>query len=185
LSNRRLVPLNLVALDSAPTGGMRTGDLYFNSVESKVYVYDGEAWIVATGGGTGGGVTASSTAPTEPEEGQGWFDTTSGNLYIYYDDFWIEVGANGGAIGPQGETGVVAATSPLSYDAETKTVSIDTTGLGGATGAGGDEVFFENDVVVSANYTITAGKNAGTFGPITVDTGVTVTIPSGSTWSII
>jgi hypothetical protein len=28
-------------------------------------------------------------------------------------------------------------------------------------------------------------KNAGTFGPISIDDGVTVTIPDGSTWSII
>lgn len=56
---------------------------------------------------------------------------------------------------------------------------------GGATGGGVDEVFIENGTTVSSNYTITAGKNAGTFGPITVNSGVTVTVPSGSTWSIV
>lgn len=56
---------------------------------------------------------------------------------------------------------------------------------GGAAGLGGDKVFWENDQVVSTSYTISAGKNAGTFGPIEVANGVTVTIPSGSVWTII
>jgi hypothetical protein len=56
---------------------------------------------------------------------------------------------------------------------------------GGATGASGNQVFYENDQTVSASYTITAGKNAVTAGPITIGTGITVTVPSGSSWSIV
>ena len=56
---------------------------------------------------------------------------------------------------------------------------------GGATGGGTDEIFIENGQTVTSNYTITTSKNAGTFGPITVNSGVTVTVPSGSTWSIV
>ena len=56
---------------------------------------------------------------------------------------------------------------------------------GGATGGGGNQVFIENDQTVTTNYTVTSNKNAGSFGPITVDTGITVTIPTGSTWSIV
>ena len=51
-------------------------------------------------------------------------------------------------------------------------------------GAGSDKVFYENDQTVTTNYTITSGKNAMSAGPITLDPGVTVTIPSGSEWSI-
>jgi hypothetical protein len=46
-------------------------------------------------------------------------------------------------------------------------------------------VFFENDQSVTNDYTIPSTKNAGTFGPITVDSGVTVTVSSGSVWSIV
>jgi hypothetical protein len=53
------------------------------------------------------------------------------------------------------------------------------------TGGSGDQIFFENGQTVTSNYTVTTGSNAGTFGPITVNSGVTVTIPSGSTWSIV
>jgi hypothetical protein len=56
---------------------------------------------------------------------------------------------------------------------------------GGATGGGANSVFFENDQSVTNDYTIPSTKNAGTFGPITVDSGVTVTVSSGSVWSIV
>jgi hypothetical protein len=56
---------------------------------------------------------------------------------------------------------------------------------GGATGGGGDQVFVENDQVVTVNYTIPSTKNAMSAGPITIDTSVTVTIDTGSTWVIV
>jgi len=56
---------------------------------------------------------------------------------------------------------------------------------GGASGGGPDQVFYENDITVNNDYTITTGRNAMTGGPITIASGVTVTIPSGSTWSIV
>jgi hypothetical protein len=82
---------------------MRTGDLFFNTDDQKVYVYDGTSWVIASGGGGGGAsINSGATAPESPEEGDAWFNTTEGRLYVYYDSFWIEVGANGGAIGPEG-----------------------------------------------------------------------------------
>jgi len=56
---------------------------------------------------------------------------------------------------------------------------------GGATGAGGDQVFYQNGQTVNTSYSITAGTNAGSFGPISVASGATVTVPSGSVWSIV
>lgn len=56
---------------------------------------------------------------------------------------------------------------------------------GGATGGGADQVFIENSQVVTSNYTITSGKSASSTGPITINNGVTVTIPSGSRWVIL
>lgn len=58
-------------------------------------------------------------------------------------------------------------------------------GLGGATGAGGDDVFYENSLTVTTNYTITSGKSAMSAGPITINSGVTVTVPSGSRWVVV
>jgi hypothetical protein len=44
---------------------------------------------------------------------------------------------------------------------------------------------YENSATISANYTIGTGNNAMSAGPITIDTGYTVTVPTGSTWVIV
>lgn len=59
------------------------------------------------------------------------------------------------------------------------------TSVGGATGGGSNAVFYENDQIITTNYTITSGKNAMSTGTITINSGVTVTIPSGSRWVIL
>lgn len=56
---------------------------------------------------------------------------------------------------------------------------------GGATGGGADQIFMENGQTVTANYTLTTNNNAVSAGPITINSGVTVTIPSGSYWTIV
>ena len=55
-------------------------------------------------------------------------------------------------------------------------------GGGGATGGGSDEVFVENEVVVQTSYTIGNGdtKNASAVGPLTVNSGVTITVPANA-----
>lgn len=70
-------------------------------------------------------------------------------------------------------------------------ISTDTSGTlswgvaGGAVGGSTDQVFWENDQAVTTSYAITNGKNAGSFGPITINSGVTVTVGSGETWSVV
>jgi len=56
---------------------------------------------------------------------------------------------------------------------------------GGATGGGGDQVFIENELTVTTDYTLSTNKNALSTGPITINSGVTVTIPSGQRWVIL
>jgi hypothetical protein len=58
-------------------------------------------------------------------------------------------------------------------------------GGGGASGGGSDAVFYENGQTVTTEYTITSSTNAMSAGPITINSGITVTIPSGSTWTIV
>ena len=55
----------------------------------------------------------------------------------------------------------------------------------GATGGGSDKVFWENSNTITTSYTISNNMNAGTFGPVTVNNGVTVTVGSGETWTVI
>jgi hypothetical protein len=56
---------------------------------------------------------------------------------------------------------------------------------GGATGGGADDVFYENGQTVTVSYTLSTGKNAVTAGPVTIDSGITVTIPSGASWVVV
>ena len=56
---------------------------------------------------------------------------------------------------------------------------------GGAVGNGTNEIFWENDQTVTGNYSITNGKNAGSFGPVTIQSGVTVTVGAGETWTVV
>lgn len=58
-------------------------------------------------------------------------------------------------------------------------------GGGGATGGGSDQIFYENGQTVTTDYTLTASTNAMSAGPITINSGITVTIPSGQNWIIV
>ena len=58
--------------------------------------------------------------------------------------------------------------------------------LGGGDGGGGaDEIFVENSMTVTTDYELTSGKSASSVGPITINSGVTITIPSGQNWVIL
>ena len=52
-------------------------------------------------------------------------------------------------------------------------------------GASTNTVFFENDTAVAVNYQVTSGKNAMSAGPIAINAGIAVTVPSGSSWTIV
>lgn len=53
------------------------------------------------------------------------------------------------------------------------------------TGTQGNYAFYENTTTISINYTITTGNNAMTAGPVTINSGVTVTVPVGSYWTVV
>jgi hypothetical protein len=57
--------------------------------------------------------------------------------------------------------------------------------LGGATGGGNDQIFYENGQNVTTDYTIASTKNAMSAGPITVDSGATVTVDTGANCVIV
>jgi hypothetical protein len=106
---------------------------------------------------------------------------------------------NTGATGPTGPTGSIGATGatgPTGPTGAASTVAGPTgpTGPTGATGPTGsiyptggspDRIFYENQTTITANYTISTSYNAGTFGPVSINSGVTVTVPSGSVWTIV
>lgn len=58
-------------------------------------------------------------------------------------------------------------------------------GGGGASGGGSDAIFYENGQTITTSYSITANTNAMSTGPLTVNSGVSVTVPSGSRWVVL
>ena len=94
--------------------------------------------------------------------------TARSNLYV------------GSAITCYASTGIVSATA-FHGDA----ANLTNLPASAPVGAGTDRAFFLNDRVILSSYEIPAEKNAGTFGPVQVAAAKTVTIPSGSVWTIV
>ena len=88
MSKKFLSPIKLAQGASVPSAGS-SGELFYNTTDSKIYTHNGTAWVAS-----GGGVTNSATAPSSPANGDAWFNTTEGTLFIYYSDGtsgqWVE-----------------------------------------------------------------------------------------------
>ena len=156
----------LGAKASAPTldndgDALITGALYFNSTSSNMFVWTGSAWQdvdPSVNSVTKTGDTGSAEMPTGTTA-QRDGSPSAGYLRFNSDENSFE-GYDGSAWGAIG-------------------------GGGGATGGGSDQIFYENGQTVTADYTITSGSNAMTVGPVTVNTGVVVTVPTGSRYVVI
>jgi hypothetical protein len=97
---------------------------------------------------------------------------------------WIKLPVGTTGTRPTGETGLVRFnTDHNQFEGYNNTTW---TGIGDQpVGGGTNRLFFENDQVMTTNYTITSGKNAMSAGPITVNPGVVLTVPAGSTYTIV
>ena len=97
---------------------------------------------------------------------------------------WIKLPVGTTGTRPTGETGLVRFnTDRNQFEGYNNTTW---SGIGDQpVGGGTNRVFFENDIVMTDNYTITSGKNAMSAGPITVNSGVVLTIPAGSVYTIV
>jgi len=127
---------------------------------------------------------------------------STGNLRVVADNIHFEAGDFGDEFLRCNHDGAVELYHDNSKKAETVSGGFTVTGTctatafagdgssltgisAGATGGGSDEIFYENGQNVTTDYTITNGKNAMSAGPITIDSGVTVTVGSGETLTIV
>ena len=97
--------------------------------------------------------------------------TASTSTFLRGDNAWAAVDGLPSQSGNSGKylttNGSAASWAVLDTDANTTTKGL-----------------YEHAHTISANYSITSGNNAMTAGPITINSSVSVTIPSGSTWVI-
>lgn len=65
------------------------------AVVGDVIKFNGSSWTAASvaAGGGGASVTVSDTAPASPSEGDMWFESDTTKTYVYYDGYWVEIGA--------------------------------------------------------------------------------------------
>jgi hypothetical protein len=59
---------------------------------------------------------------------------------------------------------------------------------GGGSGSGGTDAgqgFFENDTTLNTSTTLSSNKNVGVFGPYTIGNNVTLTVPTGTTFTVV
>jgi hypothetical protein len=84
------------------------------------------------------------------------------------------------------ETGAVAARLPIGTTGQVLTVASGKPAWSAAVSSNTTTFgLWENAQIIAANYTIGAGNSATSSGPITINSGVTVTVPSGSRWVVL
>ena len=85
-----------VTIQSGAPSSPVAGDLWYHSTQARLFVYyndgDSSQWVDAAPfnleGGSGGGASVSvgQTAPTSPSDGDLWYNSNYGRLFIYYKD---------------------------------------------------------------------------------------------------
>jgi hypothetical protein len=161
------------------------GDLYYNTTSNVMKVYTGSAWVIAYVPGDAANITSTATG-----------DVSATNVQAAIAELDTEkvprTSTTGSATLPVGTTAQrdgSPASGMIRYN--TTTSSFEGYGSawgaigGGATGGGTDGWALEHDNTVTTSYTISTGKNVVSAGPLTINSGATVTVPSGSTWVIV
>jgi hypothetical protein len=138
---------------------------------------------------TGGTVNGTPIGGTTPAAGAFTTLSASGAATFAADSSFTSTGA---VLLPAGTTAQQPAgvNGKIRYNSTTNTFEGYAAGAwgsigGGATGGGGDQVFVENGVTVTTSYTLSTNKNAESVGPITINSGVTVTVPTNQRWVIL
>jgi len=182
--------------------------------------------IDSTGGAS---VNIGDTPPSTPANGDLWWSSEFGSLFIYYNDSnsaqWVETSPSSiyantaeqlaiAAFDKANTSGVVAIaafdkantgssnalsnTSGISFDGTlnfptgnvivgntTTNTSISPSSIVSSGSIKLSTPFFESAINVASDYTISSGYNAMSPGPISINSGVTVTVPSGSVWTVV
>jgi len=123
--------------------------------------------------------------------------TTSVPSITFSDDTDTGIFRSGSGLVSIAANGVKVATFPTSAGSSGQVLSTNGSGVlsfvdqsgGGAVGGGSDKLFMENGTTMTTNYTLGtefgATCNALSAGPITINAGVTLTIPSGSVYTVV
>jgi len=158
----------------------------------------GDSSVIGPTGATGAFTISSATPPASADPGDAWFNSNTGQIYVYYDSYWVEsassnVGPAGplGATGPtgpegaastiMGQTGPTGPTGPQGSTGPTGLNGLDITGPTGpygATGVSGVQGPTGERGPIGENGPIGA---TGTVGPTGADGLIGQSGPAGPT----
>jgi plastocyanin len=191
-----------------------SGEVFFNKATSSLRVYSGSdrsgfeiaradlenvstsaltaklTQLGYTPGGDSASITVDSSAPSDPEEGQLWFDTDTGVLFVYYTD-WIQPSVTGGgtavntfsnilvsgestlsALGSDSVTFIAGSNINITTNASTNTLTISANATGGEITPNSFTTF-----AVSGENSLTADSPTDT---LTLVAGANVSITTNS-----
>ena len=123
--------------------------------------------------------------------------TTTVPSITFSDDTDTGIFRSGSGLVSVSANGVKVATFPTSAGSADQVLATNGSGVlsfvdqsgGGAVGGGSDKLFMENGTTMTTNYTLGtefgATCNALSAGPITINAGITLTIPSGSVYTVV
>jgi hypothetical protein len=172
---------------------LTAGDLYFNTTNDVMRLYTGSAWVTAYVPGdavnisfTAAGNLAGTNVQTaiqelDTEKVQTTNATGSAKLPVGTELQRDTFPLGGTAADLKGYIRFNDDVDQFEGHNGTTWASVG----GGATGGGSDTWAVEHDNTITQSYTIGTGKNVISAGPLTVNSGATVTVPSGSNWVIV
>jgi hypothetical protein len=157
------------------------GALYFNSVDGVMKLYTGSAWVAAYVSGiassigfTPAGAIAATNVQTAIQE----LDTEK----------VPRTSTTGAAVIPSGTEAQrpTPATGQLRFNTDaTSFEGYNGTEWGSIGGGATSDAIYENSATIAENITIVTGRNGMSTGPITINSGVTVTVESGARYVVI
>ena len=210
---------------SAPGSDNNDGDLYYNTTNDQLYVYDGSQWEVSVSTTPNDDTVTGAKIVDNAIDSEHYTDGSIDHVHLANDavdgdniaddainsehyadgsidtahiaDNQVTLGKMAGlargkiiygdASGDPAALAVGTANYVLTSDGTD--ISWAAAAGGGAVGGSTDKIFMENGQTVTTNYTIGtefgAACNALSAGPITINSGITVTIDSGDNWVIV
>ena len=162
-----------------PTTNLDTGDLFFNTTANELKVYNGTSWQ--------GGVTAQNqlyndnsvdTHLNQSNPTAGYVLSWNGSDYAWVDN----AGYTDSDVNTHLNQSTATSNQVMSWNGTDYAWVDQSSGL---VGGGNEQLFVEAENEVNNNFTTTTNKNYVSASPLTVASGVTVTIVAGSTMAFV
>ena len=185
-----------------PTGYGGTGLTTFTTANNAIYSTSAGALAAGTLPIAAGGTASTTLAANNVLLGNGTSalqvvaPSTSGNLLTSNGTTWQSTAPATATISVTDDTTTATALYPTFTSATTGSISgvkvtstkytfVPTTGALTAPEIVASNGLVVNNATVSTSFTIPTGYNASSVGPVTISTGITITVPSGSRWVVL